>query len=73
LGSGVRLKITDATSLLKSVEVALMTKNKAAKSPDELMKWIKDLNPRSHIEQWKVLDRLPELKGILQSHQGDWL
>jgi DNA integrity scanning protein DisA with diadenylate cyclase activity len=37
--------------------------NKVAKSPDDLLKWIKDLNPGLHTEHWRVLDRLAEPKG----------
>jgi hypothetical protein len=33
-----------------------------AKSPDELLKWIKDLNSGLHTEHWKVLERQPEPK-----------
>jgi hypothetical protein len=29
----------------------------------ELLKWIHDFNPGFHTEHWRVLDRLPELKG----------
>jgi hypothetical protein len=43
--------------------VALRTKDKVTKSPDELLKWIKDLNPGLHTEDWRVQDRQPELKG----------
>jgi hypothetical protein len=50
LGSGTRLKSTDTKNLPKQVKVALRTMNKVAQSPDELMKWIKDLNPEFHKE-----------------------
>jgi hypothetical protein len=43
--------------------MALRTKDKVAKSPDELPKWIKDLSPMLHKEHWMVLDKQPELKG----------
>jgi hypothetical protein len=45
LGSEVRPKIMDAIKLPKPVKVALRTKDKVAKSPNELLKWIEDLNP----------------------------
>lgn len=38
-------------------------KEKVAKSPDELVKWVKGLNPGLHMEHWRVLDRQLELKG----------
>jgi hypothetical protein len=71
----------DDGNLPKPVKVALRMKYKVAKSPDELLKWIKDLNPGLHTKHWTVLDRLPEPKGqrlILTeqdsySHKGDWL
>jgi hypothetical protein len=62
LGSGARLKATDARNLPKPIKVALRMRNKLAKSPEEVLKWIKDLNPGLHIEHWRVLDRLPEPK-----------
>jgi hypothetical protein len=34
-----------------------------AKTPDELVKKIEDLNPGLHTEYWRVLDRQPELEG----------
>jgi hypothetical protein len=45
LGSGARLKATDVRNLPKPVKVALRTKDKVAKSPDKVLKLIKDLNP----------------------------
>jgi hypothetical protein len=38
-------------------------KNKAAKSPNKLLKWIKDLNPGLHIGRWTILERKPGPKG----------
>jgi hypothetical protein len=32
-------------------------------SPEELLKWVKDLNPGLHVEHWRVLVRQPEPKG----------
>jgi hypothetical protein len=58
LGPGARLKATDARNLPKPVKVNLRTKDKSAKSPDEL------LNPGLHIEFWRTLDRRPEPKSL---------
>jgi hypothetical protein len=63
LGSGARLKATDARNHPMPAKVALRTKDKDAKSPDELLKWIKDLNPGLHTEHWRILDKQPEPKG----------
>jgi hypothetical protein len=63
LGSGARLKATDARNFPKPIKVALRTRDKVAKSPEELLKWIKDLNPGLQTEHWMVLDTQPELKG----------
>jgi hypothetical protein len=53
------LKSTGAKNLAKSVKVALWVKDKFAKGFDELLKWIKDLNPGLNMEHWRVLDRDP--------------
>jgi hypothetical protein len=63
LGSGARLKAMDARKLPKPIKVAIRTRDKVAKSHEELLKWIKDLNPGPNIEHCRVLDRQPELKG----------
>jgi hypothetical protein len=63
LGSGVRLKATYARNLPKPVKVVLRTRDKVAKSPDKLLKLIKDLNQGLHIEHWRILDKQPEPKG----------
>jgi hypothetical protein len=63
LGSGARLKATDARNLPKPVKVALRTRNKEAQTQDELLRWIKNLNPGLHAEKWRVLGRQSELKG----------
>jgi hypothetical protein len=60
LGSVAMLKATDNR---KVRQVALRMKDKVPESPDELLKWIKDLNPGLHTEHWRVLDRLHEPKG----------
>jgi hypothetical protein len=62
LGSRTRLKAMNARNLPKPVKVALRTKDKVAKNPDELLKWIKNLSPGLHKEHWRVLDRQPEPK-----------
>jgi hypothetical protein len=49
----------------KPVKVVLRLKEKVAMSPDELVKWIKDLNPGLYTEHWSVLERQLELKGLL--------
>jgi hypothetical protein len=48
------LKATDTRNLPKLVKVALRKKYKVAKSPDELLKWIKDLSPGLHTEHWRI-------------------
>jgi hypothetical protein len=63
LGSEARLKATDNRNLPIPVKVTLMMKDKLAKSPDQLLKWIKDLNPGLHTEHWRVMDTQHELRG----------
>lgn len=63
LESGARLKATDARNLPKSVKVALRTGDKLAQTNDELLKWIKNLNPGLHTEHWRILNKQLELKG----------
>jgi hypothetical protein len=53
----------NARNLPKPVHVTLRTKDKVAKSPDKLLKLIKDLNPGLHTEHWRILDKQPEPKG----------
>jgi hypothetical protein len=43
--------------------VAIKTKVKVVKSPDELLKWIKDLSLELHTEHWRILDKQPRPKG----------
>jgi hypothetical protein len=57
---GVRLKAIDAKHLPKPVKMALRTKDKVATGPEELLKWIKSLNPGLHTENWRVLDSKDE-------------
>ncbi|PNF16032.1 hypothetical protein B7P43_G04600, partial [Cryptotermes secundus] len=63
LKSGTRLKATDARNLPKPVKVALRTKDKIDQNQEELLKWITDLNPGLHTENWRVLDKQSQTKG----------
>jgi hypothetical protein len=63
LALGARLKAMDDRKLPRPVKVALRTKDNAVKSSEELLKWIKNLNPGLHTKHWRVLHRLPEPKG----------
>jgi hypothetical protein len=57
---GARLKAIYAKHLPKPVKMALRTKDKVATGPEELLKWIKSLNPGLHTENWRVLDSKDE-------------
>jgi hypothetical protein len=72
LGTEARLKVTDARNLPKPVKVALRMRDKVAQTQDELLSWIKHLNPGLNIEHWKVLDRQSELKGPRLILHIDW-
>jgi hypothetical protein len=50
LGSGGRLKATEAKNLPKPVKVALRVKENFARKPEELLQWIKQLKPGLHTE-----------------------
>jgi hypothetical protein len=63
LGTGARLKVMDARNLPKPVKVVLRTRDTVAQTHDELLTWVKNLNPGLNTEHWKVLDRQYELKG----------
>jgi hypothetical protein len=63
LKSGTRLKATDARNLPKRVKVALWSRDRIAQNQEELLKWIADLNPGLHTENWRVLDKQSESKG----------
>jgi hypothetical protein len=63
LGSGARLKATDARNLHKPVKVALRTRDKVAQTQDELLSWIKNLNPGLHTKNWRMLGGQSEPKG----------
>jgi hypothetical protein len=64
LGSGGKLKATEAKNLPKPVKVALRGRENIAKNPEELLQWIKQLNPGLHTEYWRALDRQSEPKGL---------
>jgi hypothetical protein len=64
LESGARLKATDARNLPKPVKVALRIRDRVAQNQEELLKWIKNLNPGLHMEHWRVLNKQPEPKGL---------
>jgi hypothetical protein len=57
---GARLKAADAKNLPKPIKMVLRTKHKVATGPEELLKWIKSLNPGLHMETWRVLDSRDE-------------
>jgi hypothetical protein len=63
LGSGGRLKATEAKNLPKPVKVALRVKENVARNQEELLQWIEQLNPGLHTEYWRVLDKQPDPKG----------
>jgi hypothetical protein len=63
LGSGARLKATDARSLPNPIKVALRVRDNVAQIQDELLSWIQHLNPGLHTENWRVLGRQSEPKG----------
>jgi hypothetical protein len=43
--------------------VALRIGNKVAQNKEELLKWVKNLNPGLNTEHWRVLDKQSEPKG----------
>jgi hypothetical protein len=60
LESGARLKATDARKLPKPIKVALRIRDKVAQNQEELLNWIKNLNPGLNTEHWRVLDKQSE-------------
>jgi hypothetical protein len=46
-----------------SLSVAISTRDKVVHTQDELLKWIKNLNPGFHTKHWRVLDKQSEPKG----------
>jgi hypothetical protein len=43
--------------------VALRIRDKVAQNQQELLRWIKNLNPGLHTEHWRILDKQSEPKG----------
>jgi hypothetical protein len=62
LKTGTRLKVTEARNLPKPVKVALSVRENVARTQDELLKWVKSLNPGLNTEHWKVLGKQFERK-----------
>jgi hypothetical protein len=52
----------DTRNLPKHVKVALRTRDTVAQTQDELLTWVKNLNPGLNTEHWKVLDRQSKRK-----------
>jgi hypothetical protein len=44
--------------------VALRIRDRVAQNQEDLLKWIKDLNPGLHTQHWTVLNIQPEPKGV---------
>jgi hypothetical protein len=63
LESGARLKATDVRNLPKPIKVALRFGGKVAQNQEELLKWVKNLNPGLNTEHWRVLGKQSEPKG----------
>jgi hypothetical protein len=72
LGSGARLKATNARYLPKPIKVSLRVRDKVAQTQDELLRWINNLNPGLHMENWRVLGVQPEPKGQRLTLRIDW-
>jgi hypothetical protein len=47
-------------------------RDEVAQTPDELLKWIKNLNPGLHTKNWGILDNRPEPKGQRLILHIDW-
>ena len=52
----VKLRAIDVTYLSKPIKMALRTRDILSLVPEELLQWIKSLNPGFHTENWRVLD-----------------
>jgi hypothetical protein len=63
LKTGTMLKVTEARNLPKPVKVALRVRDNVAQTQDELLQWVKSLNPGLNTKHWKVLDKQSETKG----------
>jgi hypothetical protein len=63
VGTGASLKVWVARNLPKPIKVGLRMRDNVAQTQDELLTWVKNLNPVLNTEHWKVLDRQTETKG----------
>jgi hypothetical protein len=52
--------------------VALRIRDKVAQNQEELLKWIKNLNPGLHTERWRVLNKQSEPKDQRLISLIDW-
>jgi hypothetical protein len=68
LKTGTMLKVTEARNLPKPVKVTLRVRDNVAQTQDELLQWVKSLNPGLNTEHWKVLDKQSEPKGQRLMH-----
>jgi hypothetical protein len=72
LESAARLKATFARNFSKPVKVALKSRDKVTQTQDELLSWIKILNPGLHTKSWRVLGRQSEQNGQRHILHVDW-
>jgi hypothetical protein len=72
LKTGTMLKVTEARNLPKPVKVAFRVWDNVVQTQDELLQWVKSLNPGLNIEHYKVLDKQAELKGQRLNMHIDW-
>jgi hypothetical protein len=70
---GARLKASDAKHTPEPVKMALRTRDKVAAGPEELLKWIRSLNPGLCKEDWTVLDSKDEPIGRRLVLLVDWV
>jgi hypothetical protein len=52
----VKLKAIDDKNLPKPVKMALRTRDKFFLVPEDVLQWIKSLNPWIHTQNWRVFD-----------------
>jgi hypothetical protein len=52
------LKVTEARNLPKPVKVALRVRDNVAHTQDELLQWVKSLNPGLNTEHWYSISNL---------------
>jgi hypothetical protein len=52
--------------------MAFRMRDKVATGPEQLLKWIKSLNPRHHTEDWRVLESKDEPFGRSLILLTDW-